>query len=320
MFNEPSETLRLINHALSFLAAMAVGLCVSLAILALTRIAIKFKSRDVSRLGGAVHSNNLLTLFKPVFDRLAFIAAYTSRPAHRDWMRGRLLRANLYGLWTPELIETLKVGAALASVLCVAGLSLALGFYPSFMVMSIVAVIAYFLPDLVVNNMATSRQERLRRALPFMIDLLAAAAETGLAFQQAVGNVITNSMRGVNEEDIGEDGERELTAEMETVLSSVRMGRTLEYSLNEVAQRIGVDEFTSFAAAISQAEKMGSPISDALKQQSRELRVKLAARMEAKAAKVPVKILFPLMIFIFPVTAWVIVGPVILTLLYGGGE
>ncbi len=315
---ESSASLRVIAAFIHWGAMLAVGGCVVAAILAIAKMAIKLKSRDVSRLGDAVGQNEILVMLKPILDRLAFIAAYTTWPRHRDWMRGVLLRANVYGTWTPELIETLKVGLGLAALLGVAVISLILGFYPSITVMVVSGIVSFFIPDLVVNNLATARQDRLRRALPFLIDLLAASAETGLAFQQAISNVIANSARGGSGKEDGDSGERELTAELENVLTNVRMGRTLEFAMGEVARKIEVEEFTSFSNAVVQAEKMGSPISEALKQQSRELRVKLASRMEAKAAKVPVKILFPLMIFIFPVTAWVIIGPVLLTLLYGG--
>ncbi len=318
------ETLRpladtLMNDAAPFLAAVAVGGMVFFGILALCNIAIRLRSRDISRLGAAARKNQFLVLFAPVLNRLAFIANYTSPAAHRRWMHSVLKRANILNEWTVDLVETLKVFAALASAAFLVGFMLLLGIGVYLSVVCAVAAMAFFLPDLVFYGRAAGRIDRMRRSLPFLLDLMTVSAETGLAFQQSIRNVVANCSRGWrnDDEDAEKSGERELAEEFERIANDIRIGKTMNEAVTAAAERIELEEFKTFASAILQAERLGAPIVDALRQQASELRVKLAAKAEAKAAQAPVKILFPLIIFIFPVTAWVIVGPVILTLIYG---
>lgn len=301
-----------------FLGAGAAGATVFLVVFAVLHIVMRFRSRDITRLGGMARKSPVLVFFTPVLNRLAFIANYTSTAKHRRWVANVLHKADLMGEMSADLVETLKVFCALMTVVGVTLLMLAMGMTPSVPFLILLAVAAFYFPDIMLYMKAEERMARMSRALPFFLDLMTVSAETGLAFQQSIRNVINNCSRGWREDNAEENaGERDLAEEFERIAGDMRIGRSMADSLSASMERVDLDEYKSFGSAILQADRLGAPIVDALRTQARELRVKLAARAEAKAAKAPVKILFPLIIFIFPVTAWVIVGPVLLTIYYG---
>lgn len=302
----------------AFLGSAAAGTTTFLIVLALIHIIMRFRSRDITRLGGMARKNAVLVFFTPILNRLAFIANYTSTSKHRRWVAAALHKANLTNELSVDLVETLKVFCAFVAVVVLAGFILALGFIPSPFFLAIIAIVAFYFPDAILHMKGTERLARMSRALPFFLDLMTVSAETGLAFQQSIRNVIANCSRGWRQENEAENaGERELAEEFERIASDMRVGRSMSDAISASMDRVDLDEFKSFGSAILQADRLGAPIVDALRIQAKELRVKLAARAEASAAKAPVKILFPLIIFIFPVTAWVIVGPVLLTIYYG---
>lgn len=300
-----------------FIANIAIGAAVFLAMMAILRIAVRLRSRDIGRLGAAARKNQFLIFFAPILNRLAFIANYTGTASHRKWIHTQLRNADVVGDWSVDLVETLKIFCGLTAMLVVFLLMLTFGFTPSVTVMIASGLVTFCIPDIMFYSMAKDRMNRILKSLPFLLDLMTVSAETGLSFQQSIRNVVANCSRGWNADDTEKSGERELAEEFDRIAGDIRTGRTMSEALVAAADRVNLDEFRSFTSAMLQAERLGSPIVDTLRQQAEELRIKLAARAEARAAKAPVQILFPLMIFIFPVTAWVIVGPVIITLIYG---
>ncbi len=312
------------NHELQLLqnffvahGELVVGLAVAgapaLGVYALLSLILRVRARDLRHLGAAAEEEPLLLALRPLLERLAFVAGLLPQQGHRRWAQRMLRRANLTRQWSPELLEAVKLAAALATALGGLGLGLVLLGRPPWTILFLAATGAYFWPDLMVYSQANTRQDQIRKSLPFVTDLIAVSAEAGLAFQQAIRNVVENGREG------GEGGEVELLREFEQVLAGVKLGKTMGDSLQEASDRLLVDEFALFVNAIRQAERLGTPVAEALKSQSRELRTRLAARVEAKANQAPVKILFPLMIFIFPVTGWVIVGPILLRVFFGEG-
>lgn len=288
------------------LTQVAVAGSGGLGVFAACSMLLRIRARDMRHLGSAATEMPLLVALRPALERLAFVASLLPQQGHKEWARRTLKRANLHRQWSPELIETMKLGCSLC-VFAVFLLLFQLWFEEMpWMLLLIMSFVSYFVPDMAIYSRAGERQEGMRRNLPFVIDLIAVSAEAGLAFQQAIRNVVNNS------KGEGAAKESELIAEFEQLLASLQMGRTLGDALNETADRVGIDEFKTFVNSILQAEKLGTPMSETLKRQSAELRQKLASRMEAKANQAPVKILFPLMIFIFPVTGWVIIGPVLI--------
>ena len=175
------------------------------------------------------------------------------------------------------------------------------GFRLFFMIIMVMSL-GFFIPYSVVNSKADNRQHKIRRALPDMLDLLLISVEAGLGFDMALKRV-SKTMPGP------------LSDEIKRALEEIRMGGERTIAFRGIARRSGVSEVSSFISSITQAEQMGSNIASTLRVQSDYMRQKRRQRAEETAAKAPTKLLFPLLIFIFPALFVVILGPAVLRIL-----
>lgn len=160
----------------------------------------------------------------------------------------------------------------------------------------ILTLAGFYLPYFVVNSKADSRQQVVRRSLPDVLDLLLVSVEAGLGFDMAMKKV-TQQMPGP------------LSAEIKSALDEIRMGGSREEAFRGIARRSGVSELSSFISSIIQAEQLGSNIANTLRVQADFMRMKRRQRAEEMAMKAPVKMVFPLVLFIFPSLFVVILGP-----------
>jgi tight adherence protein C len=158
------------------------------------------------------------------------------------------------------------------------------------------AVLGWFGPTMWVYQIGYDRTEQMRRELPDALDLLTISVEAGLAFDAALAQVARSS-----------DGP--LAKELFRVLQEMQIGTGRMDALRALADRTDVDELRIFVAAMVQADTFGIPISNVLRVQSKEMRVKRSQRAEEKAQQVPVKILFPLIFCIMPSLFIVVMGP-----------
>ncbi|MBU1221609.1 type II secretion system F family protein [Myxococcota bacterium] len=151
------------------------------------------------------------------------------------------------------------------------------------------------------------RQKKIVRALPYALDLLTLSVEAGLDFQAAIQTVI----------DKAKDGP--LVEEFSLMLSEIRMGRTREESLRNMAKRIQVVQVSAFVTNLIQADRMGTSLGKILRIQSTQMRIDRTQLAEKKANEAPIKMLFPLVACIFPTVFMVLFGPIIYTFMSGGG-
>jgi tight adherence protein C len=162
----------------------------------------------------------------------------------------------------------------------------------------------FYLPEIVLALMARSRKQSIFLGLPDALDLLVVCVEAGLGLDQA--------MRRVSEEM------RRATPIIcdELALSNfqLQMGRSRTEVLHELGIRTGVDDLRSLSAILIQADKFGSSIAQALRVQSDSMRTRRRQLAEEKAAKTAVKLIFPLVLFIFPGIFVVLVGPAAITM------
>ena len=158
------------------------------------------------------------------------------------------------------------------------------------------------LPAALIKIKADRRQEEIRKALPEMLDLLLVSVEAGQGFDQAMKYVV-EKLPG------------ELSREMHRFLEEVRMGRPRSEALWGVAERTGVDELRLFVTSIIQAEQRWGNIAGSVAAQAEHLRRKRRKWAEEAARKAPIKMLFPLIFFIFPALLVVLLGPALLMLI-----
>lgn len=168
-------------------------------------------------------------------------------------------------------------------------------------------VVGYFIPDFWLKQKIQKRQRQISRDLPAVIDLMSLCVGAGLNFMLAMDRVIKEFKRCP------------LIDELSATWQEIQMGRTRQEALKSFAQRVGVPEISSFVRTLNQADRMGSPIGEALKILSDEIRTRRFLLGEELALKAPIKLLFPLLIFILPVVLIIVGGPVILQFMKGGG-
>jgi tight adherence protein C len=151
-------------------------------------------------------------------------------------------------------------------------------------------------PSAWLNRKVTERKDSIRRELPDVLDLLAISVEAGVGFEGAM-QVVT------------EHFESPLAEEMSRTLREMELGLPRREALQNLKRRTEVPELSNFVLALVQADALGMPIGRVLKTQASEMRVKRRQWAREKAGKLPVKILVPLVLFIFPAVLVIILGP-----------
>jgi tight adherence protein C len=161
------------------------------------------------------------------------------------------------------------------------------------------AAFGYYLPNMILKNIIARRQRELFESFPDALDLMTVCVEAGLAMDAALARVA------------GEIGmkSRVLSDELSLVTLELRAGSSKEKALRGLAMRTGVEDVDALVAMLIQAERFGTSIAASLRVQSDQLRTKRRQRAEEAAAKIALKLLFPLIFFIFPSLLVVLMGP-----------
>ncbi len=159
-----------------------------------------------------------------------------------------------------------------------------------------IAVLSYFTPDLLLLSKGQERQAEIQRELPDTLDQMTIAVEAGLGFDSAMAR----SARS---------GTGPLAQELTRPLQEVQLGVSRSESLRHLMERTDVADLRHFVLALIQAEKYGIPVADVLRTQAAELRTKRRQRAEEHAMRIPVKIIFPVVLCILPALFVVILGP-----------
>ena len=197
---------------------------------------------------------------------------------------------------TPDQLLAMK-GLALVACLVLGGLTGARHGLTSLLLFSLgLGVAAFFVPDVLVFNAGLKRQDEIRKTLPDALDMLTVSVEAGLGFDAALAQVARNTTGP-------------LAGEFFRVLKEMQIGQSRASAFLAMRERTTVEELHVFVSALVQADKQGIPVANVLREQAKEMRLKRQQRAEEVAAKVPVKILFPLIFCIFPVMFIVIIGP-----------
>ena len=175
---------------------------------------------------------------------------------------------------------------------------------------AIAAAIGFYLPRFVLRKVIANRQQRIRWALADALDLMVIAVEAGLGLNAAL-NRVGGELK---------DTHRDLHHELELVNLEIRVGRSRDEALRNLAERTGVDDVRSFVALLIQADRYGSSIAKAVRVFADSLRTQRRQRAEQASQKAALKLLFPLTAFLFPVIIMVILTPAVLNLidLFGG--
>lgn len=217
---------------------------------------------------------------------------------YRDRIHTQLVRAGLSSQFRAEEVITLQVlgtavGAILGAVVVLTG---AIGGGLGLLVFILLPVIGLQLPKSWLDRKVEDRAEAILRDLPDTLDLMAISVEAGLGFEGALGVVCENFSSP-------------LADEFARTLREMELGLPRRDALQNMKKRVEVPELSNFVLTLTQADALGMPVGRVLKTSAGEMRNKRRQWAREKAAKLPVKILFPLVLFIFPSIFVVLLGP-----------
>lgn len=226
-----------------------------------------------------------------------------------DQVRLRFIQAGLRGETIARNYYAIKtVGTVLVPALI--GLVMYYGYrYDDLFIIGTCIFLAsatgYYVPDYILKMRTNKRVKEMREVLPDLIDLLVICTESGLALDQSINRVAHEIIR--NSRMVGE--------EFHLVTLEIRAGAGRPTALRNLALRVKLDDLSNFASMLIQADKFGTSIAEALRIQSEVMRVRRMQRAEEMAAKIPTKMLLPLILCIFPVLMLVMLGPAVIQLL-----
>jgi tight adherence protein C len=219
-----------------------------------------------------------------------------------DRLQRGLQLAGLLPRWTVHRVLRAKLLATLVA-LAVGTLLVIAGPAPwKVGVALLVVALAYVAPDVVVASRAKDRQNRIRHELPDALDQVTIAIEAGLGLETAIARTAQHATGPLAEE-------------FARTIQDMRVGFSRREAWIALSARTDVPDLRRFARAIMQADQYGVSIAHVVRTQAQELRGKRRQRAEEAAMKVPVKILFPLLVCILPVLFIVVLGPGMLNLL-----
>lgn len=267
--------------------------------------------RRLDQLGGRVgpldaKADAASTEWNAKVAKIAAPMAWLSTPKE-GWessnLRVRFMHAGLRGPGWPVIFFGAKTLLALAlpGVLLLLGTLVDMSSKPQatlFALLSL-AALGYYFPNLVLALMIRLRQRELQEALPDAVDLMTVCVEAGLGLDAAMN-------RAAEEMDLRSQA---LAEELNLVTTELRVGATRENALRNFALRTGVDDVATFVTILIQSGHFGTNVADSLRILSDTMREHRKIRAEERAAKIPLKLLFPLVFFIFPSLFVVLLGP-----------
>lgn len=234
----------------------------------------------------------------PVSQRLLGLGRRLTPDDTAQRMRKSLDLAGNPPWWTIERVVGLKMfgflGLLVFGIVACMGLSLST---PMTLLICVgLALLGYHAPNIWLYQLGATREQGIRHNIADALDLLTISVEAGLGFDAAMSRVARNT-------------EGPLAQEFARILQEMQLGQGRGEAMRAAADRTNVSEMRGFITAMIQADAFGIPIGQVLRVQSREMRVKRRQLAEEMAQKVPVKILFPLMLFILPTLFIVVMGP-----------
>ncbi len=169
----------------------------------------------------------------------------------------------------------------------------------SLLILLIFMILSILIPRMYIRSRIKSRRESISNQMPNIMDMMSVNIEAGLGFDASMLSV-TDHFKGA------------LSDELLRVHREIQMGIPRREALTSLSARTDVDELKTFATAVIQSERYGTPVINVFRTQAQELRVLRRQKAEESAHKAPIKMLLPMVVFIFPVIFIILLGPAVL--------
>jgi tight adherence protein C len=220
-------------------------------------------------------------------------------PKEMGRLRRRLATAGIYSFGPAVLFSVLELAlpvlfaaAVLSQIRTGSGWTLA----------AVMAGVGYFIPSMVLGRLINKRKQRIENGLPDALDLIIVCVEAGCSLDQGI-------LKTTEELQIAHP---DLASEMRTITTEVRAGKPRIEAFKNFAARTRVDDVRALVAMLVQTDRFGTSIAQALRTHAATARQKRRQRAEERAAKVGVKLVFPLVFFLFPAFYVVTLGPAVI--------
>ncbi len=219
----------------------------------------------------------------------------------RKLLKRKLASAGLTEALTPDELYSFKISLIIGFPVILGFMKLAWQVDVPLYAFPLSMVIGYYYPDKIwLSSVIKRRQEDIKRAMPFVVDLLALSTEAGLDFMGAIAKVTEKAKPSP------------LIQELEMLLKEIKIGSSRAEAMRSMAWRIDLMEVNSFVAVLISADEMGASIGKILRQQSEQIRHERFVRAEKAGAKATQMVLLPMMLFIMPAIFIIIFGPFML--------
>jgi tight adherence protein C len=170
----------------------------------------------------------------------------------------------------------------------------------------LISLLGFYLPDIWLRQKTDKRKEKLLKALPDALDLLVVCVEAGMGLDEAINRVAREIK--LNSPELGD--------ELNFLTLEMRAGKLRQDALSSLAMRVDLEEVNNLVTLLKQADKFGTSVADTLRVYSDSFRTQRFQKAEELAAKIPVKLVFPLVLFIFPSLFVVVAGPAALSIFH----
>ena len=243
-------------------------------------------------------------VIKPLIDKISEDVQNLAPIQIKNLFEKQIFLAGKQGIWSVKRIVLMWLISICAG--------LAIGFFitqntfyhylQDIMILIVSGAVGAALPVLRLQAVINNRKKNIRRQLPEFLDILCVSVQAGLSFDGAIAKISTK-MKGA------------IISEFQRVQNDMSLGMTKQYALTQMAKRCDLEEIYLFTTSVIQAERLGTSMARTLKLQADNIRDRHRQWVKAQALKAPVKIIFPMVFFIFPAIFVVLLFPAAITII-----
>lgn len=310
-FSKVQPKVREENNLLFFAPLVLVFIAIFLIVRLFMEEQDKFKASEALEEAENVNKGKQQVFFikvtKPFYKRyfVPLVQGSKNKQALKTKYRQKLANAGLLKEMTPEEFVALKFFMILGGPFAFLVVRWIMEESWPLTITPVMAIVGYFYPNIWLSGLTKNRNEAVRRAMPFIVDMLALSVEAGLDFMAAIQRVIEKAPPSP------------LVEEFETLIRETKIGSSRAEGLRQLSWRVNIIEINSFCATLIAADSVGASIAPLLKQLSNELRVKRSSNAEKQGAQAATKILIPMIFFILPAVLVAIFAPMVLKMMTG---